>query len=163
MCHHIEDPTFDATVQAINPRAKCRPVHRPPRAPADREPHCRWEVVIDDSIPDSELPTEAFITKITGDTTAGTFEFGPIQIKRCLARIGAQPRGNGRGRSGGPIRDRSRTNQSAHRADPALNMRAHLGVDARGARHREECHAARIWRTGPGPRGMGLDKKHYAS
>src|SRR5207247_7588198 len=49
MCHHIEDPTFDATVSAINPRARCRPVHRPPRSRGDQLPHCRWEVVIDDA------------------------------------------------------------------------------------------------------------------
>ncbi len=47
MCHDIEDPTFDATAVATNPRARVRPVHRPPRTPADREPHCEWTVVID--------------------------------------------------------------------------------------------------------------------
>jgi hypothetical protein len=47
MCHAIEDPTFDATAVATNPRARIRPVHRPPRTPADRVPHCRWEVAID--------------------------------------------------------------------------------------------------------------------
>jgi hypothetical protein len=47
MCHAIEDPTFDAIAVASNPRARCRPVHRPPRMPADRAPHCRWEVFID--------------------------------------------------------------------------------------------------------------------
>lgn len=48
MCHHIEDPTFDATAAATNPRARMRPVHRPPRAPAGRLPHCLWTVTIDD-------------------------------------------------------------------------------------------------------------------
>jgi hypothetical protein len=47
MCHHIEDPTFDATACATNPRARMRPRHRPPRTPADRHPHCYWDVVID--------------------------------------------------------------------------------------------------------------------
>lgn len=47
MCHHIEDPTFDATACATNPRARIRPVHRPPREPADRVPHCRWTITID--------------------------------------------------------------------------------------------------------------------
>jgi hypothetical protein len=47
MCHSIEDPTFDATAVATNPRARCRPIHRPPRQPTDRMPHCRWEIVID--------------------------------------------------------------------------------------------------------------------
>ena len=35
MCHRIEDPTFDATAVATNPRARMRPIHRPPRTPAD--------------------------------------------------------------------------------------------------------------------------------
>jgi hypothetical protein len=47
MCHAIEDPTFDATAAATNPRMKMRPIHRPPRVPADRTPHCRWSVYID--------------------------------------------------------------------------------------------------------------------
>src|SRR3954463_278936 len=51
MCHDIEDPTFDATAVATNPRAQVRPLHRPPRAPADRRPHCAWTVVIDPSYP----------------------------------------------------------------------------------------------------------------
>jgi len=51
MCHDIEDPTFDATAVATNPHAQVRPVHRPPRSPADRSPHCRWTVTIDDSHP----------------------------------------------------------------------------------------------------------------
>ncbi len=33
MCHTIEDPTFDATAGATNPRAQVRPVHRPPPRP----------------------------------------------------------------------------------------------------------------------------------
>src|SRR5699024_8490128 len=33
MCHDIEDPTFDATAVATNPRAQVRPIHRPPRQP----------------------------------------------------------------------------------------------------------------------------------
>ena len=30
-----------------NPRARIRPIHRPPRLPADREPHCHWTIIID--------------------------------------------------------------------------------------------------------------------
>jgi hypothetical protein len=60
MCHHIEDPTFDASAVASNPRARVRPVHRPPRVPADRMPHCHWEVVIDPSV---EPVQEAAITR----------------------------------------------------------------------------------------------------
>ncbi len=49
MCHHIEDPTFDATGWATNPKLRMRPIHRPPRLPADRHPHCSWTVVIDEA------------------------------------------------------------------------------------------------------------------
>lgn len=72
MCHHIEDGTFDYTAQAVNPKARIRHVHRPPRRPTDRVPHCRWEVVIDD---DTETLPEADITTITAGTTAATFRF----------------------------------------------------------------------------------------
>ena len=52
MCHTVEDPTFDATAAAANPRMKIRPIHRPPRIPTHRMPHCRWKVFIDeDSAP----------------------------------------------------------------------------------------------------------------
>ena len=47
MCHTIEDPTFDATAYATNPRARIRPIHRPPRRPSDRHPHCHWTIQID--------------------------------------------------------------------------------------------------------------------
>jgi hypothetical protein len=47
MCHTIEDPTFDATAYATNPRARIRPIHRPPRQPSDRHPHCHWTIEID--------------------------------------------------------------------------------------------------------------------
>jgi hypothetical protein len=51
MCHEIEDPTFDATAWATNARARMRPIHRPPREPADRHPHCAWTVTIDPASP----------------------------------------------------------------------------------------------------------------
>jgi hypothetical protein len=53
MCHDIEDPTFDATAIASHPRAQVRPIHRPPRVPANRQPHCAWTVIIDDSYPEA--------------------------------------------------------------------------------------------------------------
>ncbi len=59
MCHHIEDPTFDATATATNPRARMRPVHRPPRVPAGRMPHCNWTVVIDPGAEPLEEPEGA--------------------------------------------------------------------------------------------------------
>ena len=76
MCHTIEDGTFDVTAQAVNPKARIRAVHRPPRVPAGRVPVCRWEVIIDD---DTEVLPEADITKLTRGTTAATFEFPPLR------------------------------------------------------------------------------------
>lgn len=52
MCHDIEDPTFDATALATNRRCQVRPIHRPPRVPSDRHPHCAWTVIIDESYPE---------------------------------------------------------------------------------------------------------------
>jgi hypothetical protein len=70
MCHHIEDPTFDATAAATNPRARMRPIHRPPRMPAGRNPHCAWTVTVE---PDTEpLPYPAQ-TEWTADTHAATW------------------------------------------------------------------------------------------
>ncbi|MGD9622562.1 MAG: hypothetical protein AB7G47_20855 [Mycolicibacterium sp.] len=55
MCHDIEDPTFDATALATNRRARVRPIHRPPRTPPDRHPHCAWTVIIDESHPEVDF------------------------------------------------------------------------------------------------------------
>ncbi len=53
MCHTIEDPTFDATgAIATNLRAGA-PIHRRPRKPADRHPHC--DTVIDESYPEAGI------------------------------------------------------------------------------------------------------------
>ena len=70
MCHQIEDPTFDATAIATNPRARIRPIHRPPRVPAGRTPHCAWTVVIDDDVEPLDWPAQ---TAATLDTAAATF------------------------------------------------------------------------------------------
>lgn len=59
MCHDIEDPTFDATAAASNPRARVRPVHRPPRTPSDRSPVCRWRVFIDHDAEPLSVPSVA--------------------------------------------------------------------------------------------------------
>ena len=59
MCHDIEDPTFDATGWASNPKLRMRPVHRPPRTPADRQPHCAWTVTIDDDIEPNPEPEQS--------------------------------------------------------------------------------------------------------
>jgi hypothetical protein len=62
MCHDIEDPTFDATAVATNPKAQVRPVHRPPRASTDQHPHCAWTVTIDAAHPEAEpIPALAVI------------------------------------------------------------------------------------------------------
>src|SRR5262245_49835674 len=74
MCHAIEDPTFDATAVATNPRARCRPIHRPPRVPADRAPHCHWEVFIDR---DAEPIVEPPITGRVRASRLATVEFRP--------------------------------------------------------------------------------------
>jgi hypothetical protein len=75
MCHTIEDPTFDATAVATNPRAQMRPVHRPPRVPSDRHPHCAWTVIIDESYPAAEgIPALDFVR----ETRAATWQLDPI-------------------------------------------------------------------------------------
>jgi hypothetical protein len=75
MCHDIEDPTFDATAIATNARARVRPIHRPPRAPADRHPHCAWTVTIDgDGDP---LPVPEAAVRL-GRTRAATVELSAI-------------------------------------------------------------------------------------
>jgi len=75
MCHDIEDPTFDATAVATNPRAQVRPIHRPPRTPVDRKPHCAWTVTIDPSYPAAQpIPALAVIAA----TKAANWELAPI-------------------------------------------------------------------------------------
>ncbi|WP_067825578.1 hypothetical protein [Nocardia inohanensis] len=70
MCHHIEDPTFDASALATNPHAQVRPVHRPPRVPADRKPVCAWTVVIDPAHEPPEPIADAHL--VAGSQAAGT-------------------------------------------------------------------------------------------
>ena len=75
MCHDIEDPTFDATAVATNPRAQVRPIHRPPRVPAGRTPHCAWTVIIDESYPPvSGIPA----LDVLAQTRSATLELDPI-------------------------------------------------------------------------------------
>jgi hypothetical protein len=75
MCHTIEDPTFDATAVATNPRAQMRPIHRPPRVPSNRHPHCAWTVIIDESYPEAEsIPALDLVRQ----TSAATWELEPI-------------------------------------------------------------------------------------
>ena len=58
MCHHIEDPTFDATGWATHPQLRMRPIHRPPRASTDQHPHCAWQVTIDESVEPTPEPPQ---------------------------------------------------------------------------------------------------------
>ncbi|MGB9225601.1 hypothetical protein [Mycobacterium sp.] len=75
MCHTIEDPTFDATAAAVNPRAQMRPIHRPPRTPSDRHPHCAWTVIIDESYPEAlNIPA----VEVLRETNAATWELAPV-------------------------------------------------------------------------------------
>lgn len=74
MCHHIEDPTFDATAAATHPRARFRPVHRPPRIPADRVPHCHWGVTID---PGAEPLEDAPLTRRMAGSRLARLAFEP--------------------------------------------------------------------------------------
>src|ERR1700739_1298463 len=75
MCHDIEDPTFDATAVATNPKAQVRPIHRPPRVPADRQPHCRCAAHTDESYPPvSGIPA----LDIVRQPRAATAELDPI-------------------------------------------------------------------------------------
>lgn len=75
MCHDIEDPTFDATALATNRRCQVRPIHRPPRTPADRHPHCAWTVIIDESYPEVDFIPQL---DIVGASRAYHTELGPI-------------------------------------------------------------------------------------
>ena len=72
MCHHMEDPTFDATAMAVNPYARCRPIHRPPLQIGHTGPVCRWEVTITDEHGTLE---EREITRTMRRTKAANFAF----------------------------------------------------------------------------------------
>ncbi|MBW0014650.1 hypothetical protein [Mycobacterium sp.] len=75
MCHTIEDPTFDATAVATNPRAQMRPIHRPPRVPSDRHPHCAWTVIVDESYPPAQgIPA----LELVRQSRAATWELDAI-------------------------------------------------------------------------------------
>ena len=82
MCHDIEDPTFDATAAATHPCMKMRPIHRPPREPSDRAPHCRWSVFIgDEAEPYQQHPNLALVeasklASITIEAPVGTADPG---------------------------------------------------------------------------------------
>ncbi len=73
ICVHMEDPTFDATVMAVNAAARCIPIFRPPHGkeiPA--EGPCRWTVKIENDI---GLVEENEVTEIVRQSRASKFEF----------------------------------------------------------------------------------------
>ena len=76
MCHAIEDPTMDATALATDPRARMRPLHRPPRVPANRSPHCEWVVDIDPARDPIEWP--AYTLELGASAAARFDRVSPI-------------------------------------------------------------------------------------
>jgi hypothetical protein len=76
MCHAIEDPTFDATAGATNPLAQVRPIHRPPRVPVGRTPHCHWRIDVvagDEKVephPNQALVEQSLIAQLAIDPPA---------------------------------------------------------------------------------------------
>ena len=72
ICHHMEDPTFDATVMTVNQRARCRPEFRPPHGEVPAEGPCRWRVFLAD---DLMLPERDPLTDVINTTRAAQFEF----------------------------------------------------------------------------------------
>lgn len=103
MCHDIEDPTFNATAVATNARARMTPVHRPPRVPADRAPHCEWAVFID---PAAEEIPEPEITKVMSSTRLANIAIARPQ--------GAQP--GGLDDYSGPLFEQLQLEQLSHAA-----------------------------------------------
>lgn len=76
ICHHMEDPTFDATVTAVNPRMRCRPVFRPPHGEVPEGGPCRWRIAIEHEIGFVEdNPTLAMVQR----SLAANFEFAPLE------------------------------------------------------------------------------------
>jgi len=103
MCHDIEDPTFNATAIATNARARMVPVHRPPRVPADRVPHCEWTVCID---PAADEVTEPDITRLLSST-----RLAAVSIERP---VGAEP--GGMENYAGPVYQQLQLEQLSHAA-----------------------------------------------
>jgi hypothetical protein len=93
MCHDIEDPTFPATACATDPRAVVAPVHRPPRTPADRHPHCHWTVTIEEDAP--AAPEPEYAVRIAA-TRAGSLP---------VAAISDEPGAEGATDYRGPLQD----------------------------------------------------------
>lgn len=75
ICHHMEDPTFDATVMAVNQRARCRPIFRPPHGEVPAEGPCRWQVFLGD---DLVLAEDCEVLPLVKQSLAANFQFAPL-------------------------------------------------------------------------------------
>jgi len=75
LCHHMEDPTFPATVTSVNRRARIVAEHRPPLTAAHRGPVCRWRVEIAD---DDDSFVELPLTREVRASRAARFEFDAL-------------------------------------------------------------------------------------
>jgi len=137
MCHHIEDPTFDATAAAASPRMRMRPIHRPPRVPADRTPHCRWKVFLDDE--GAAQPPHPHRDRVARARIAAV----PVRAPRAERESGGRPDYSG------PFDPRFQLEDLSHRAlcivHQELAVQIHLLARAFllaiGARHGDEAAA----------------------
>lgn len=77
ICHHMEDPTFDATVMAVNPRMRCRAVFRPPHGEVPAGGPCRWRVAVEKDI---GLVEDNPVLGMVKESLAADFEFAPIDL-----------------------------------------------------------------------------------
>ena len=103
MCHDIEDPTFNATAVATNARARMVAVHRPPRVPQGRVPHCEWTVFID---PDADAVTEPDSARLLSST-----RLAAVSIERP---VGTEP--GGMENYCGPVYEQLQLEQLSHAA-----------------------------------------------
>lgn len=74
LCVHMEDPTFDATVIAVNPLMRCTPIHRPPFR-KDEVPEvgpCKWLVSVQREI---GIVEDCPLLEDVQQTLAANFEF----------------------------------------------------------------------------------------
>jgi hypothetical protein len=74
LCVHMEDPTFDATVMAVNPLMRCTPIHRPPfkKDEVPEEGPCKWLVSVQREI---GIVEDCPLLEDVQGTLAANFEF----------------------------------------------------------------------------------------
>ena len=132
MCHDIEDPTFDATAVATNPRAQVRPIHRPPRTPRRPAPALR----VDGDhrrVPPARCAPIPAPGHVVASTRAAALELDPIdpadEGAARLRRAAASPtstsrRSRTRRWCGSPTRSASRCTCSTCASCIAVRARA---------------------------------------